>query len=60
METKPKEEKKKFDKTKLLYLIIFILSSFIMYQSVTLHFSKVSNTIAITYYFDFLNNTIDK
>ena len=56
----PKKIKKKFDPTKLLYLIIFILSAFIVYQSVTLHFSKVGNTIAVTYYFDFLNNTIDK
>lgn len=52
--------KKKLDKTKILYLIILILSSFIMYQSVTLHFAKVSNTIAITYYFNFLNKPIDK
>lgn len=50
----------KIDKTKILYLIIFILSALIMYQSVTLHFTKESNTIAITYYFDFLNNPIDK
>lgn len=52
--------KKKFDKTKILYLIIAILLCFIMYQIVTLDFHKVGNTIAITYNFNISNNPIDK